>query len=172
MNVTHNQGGPATRGILVRGRETGDANGARHAVLTLLDALDLAPHVMLEAGADALGPFVRLWLSDDRVQAWAPAHDTLQLCQTLELDTLNRPGDLMREIVLTLLMGPVAFEFPSLDELVSAARIRRIIGDKESAEQLEKSVSISVLQGLDMWRQFQARLAVQSGFEALGNPAG
>lgn len=127
MNVTHNQGGPATRGILVRGSETGDANGARHAVLTLLDALDLAPHVRVEAGADALGPFVRLWLSDDRVQAWAPAHDTLQLCQTLGLDTLNRPGDLMREIVLTLLMGPVAFEFPSLDELVSAVRIRRNI---------------------------------------------
>ena len=70
---------------------------------------------------------MRLWLSADRVQAWAPAHDTLQLCQTLGLDTLNRPGDLMREIVLTLLMGPVAFEFPSLDELVSAVRIRRNI---------------------------------------------
>jgi len=66
----------------------------------------------------------------------------------------------------------VPLEYHNDVVLMSAARIRRIIGDKESAAQLEQSVSISVLQGLDMWRQFQARLAVQSGFEALGNPAG
>lgn len=127
MNVTRHEGEPAARGILVRGNETRDANGARHTVLALLDALNLAPHVMTETGADALGSFVRLWLDDDRVQTWAPNHDTLQLCETLRLDPLNQSADLMREIVVSLLMGPVAFEFPSLDELVSAVRIRRNI---------------------------------------------
>jgi hypothetical protein len=40
---------------------------------------------------------------------------------------LTQPADLMLEIVVTLLMGPVAFEFPSRDELLSAVRIRRNI---------------------------------------------
>lgn len=127
MNTTGNQSSPACRGILVRGNETIDAVGEGRAVLSRLDALDLAPHVMVEAGADALGPFIRLRLSDEQAQAWAPGHDTLQLCETLHLDTLNQPGDLTREIVVTMLMGPVAFEFPSPDELVSAVRIRHNI---------------------------------------------
>ncbi|MEO8120761.1 MAG: hypothetical protein ABI606_15760 [Rhodoferax sp.] len=127
MNVTAHEGDPAARGILVRGNETNDANGARHSVLGLLDALDLTPHVMAETGADGLGPFVRLWLNEHQTQTWAPNHDTLQLCETLHLDPLNQPADQMREIVVSLLMGPVTFEFPSLDELASAVRIRRNI---------------------------------------------
>lgn len=127
MNITHNQGDPAGRGILVRGNQTGDAVGEGRAVLHRLDALDLLPHVMVKTGADALGPFIRLWLNNDQAQAWAPGHDTLHLCETLHLDTVNEPADLTREIVVSLLMGPVAFEFPSLDELLSAVRIRHNI---------------------------------------------
>lgn len=127
MNVTEHEGKPAARGILVRGHETHDANEARNTVLALLDALDLTPHVMAETGADGLGSFVRLWLNAHQTQTWAPKHDTLQLCETLHLDPLNQPADLLREIVVSLLMGPVAFEFPSLDELISAVRIRRNI---------------------------------------------
>lgn len=127
MNVTKHENDPAVRGILVRGNETNDANEARHTVLALLDALDLTHHVMAETGVDGLGAFVRLWLNERQTQTWAPNHDTLQLCETLHLDPLHQPADLMREIVVSLLMGPVAFEFPSLDELVSAVRIRRNI---------------------------------------------
>lgn len=127
MNAMGNQARPAGRGILVRGIETSHLEEARHAVLSQLDAPDLAPLVQVEAGADTVGPFIQLSLDYEQAQLWAPDHDTLNLCKTLELDTLLQPGDLLREIVLTLLMGPVAFEFPSLDELVSAVRIRRNI---------------------------------------------
>jgi hypothetical protein len=127
MNTTGNQSSPAFRGILIRGNPTTEAIKEGHAVLALLDALDLAPHVRVETGADAVGPFLCLRLNDEQAQAWAPGHDTLQLCETLHLDTLTQPADLMREIVVTLLMGPVAFEFPSRDELLSAVRIRRNI---------------------------------------------
>lgn len=122
-----NQARPASRGILVRGIETSHLEEARHAVLSQLDALDLAPRVQVEAGVDPLGPFIQLSLDDEQAQRWAPDHDTLNLCETLKLDTLHQPDDLLREIVLTLLMGPVAFEFPSLDELLSAVLIRRNI---------------------------------------------
>jgi hypothetical protein len=127
MNTTSPQDPSARRGIVVRGHDKHDASTRGHAVLSQLDALDLAPHVVIHTGADALGPFTQLTLDEAQTQAWAPGHDTLPLCATLQLDTQNRPGDLMREIVLTLLMGPVAFEFPSLDELLSAVRIRRNI---------------------------------------------
>ena len=127
MNTTDPQNLPAHRGVVVRGRQPNDINTRGHAVLSRLDAMDLTPHVVISTGEDALGPFVQLTLNEAQTQAWAPGLDTLQLCKTLKLDTLNQPDDLMREIVLTLLMGPVAFEFPSLDELMSAVRIRRNI---------------------------------------------
>lgn len=127
MNTTSPQDPSARRGILVRGPDHKQASTRGHAVLSQLDALDLAPHVVIHTGVDALGPFIQLALNNAQTQVWAPGHDTLPLCATLQLDTQNRPGDLIREIVLTLLMGPVAFEFPSLDELLSAVRIRRNI---------------------------------------------
>ena len=45
----------------------------------------------------------------------------------MQLDTEASEKDLLREICVAMLMGPVAFEFPSLEELVSAVRIRRNI---------------------------------------------
>lgn len=117
---------PACRGIVLRG-QTGSADALRHTALERLDVTDLAPVVHAEAGQDGSGPWVRLWLDSEAAQAWAPDFNTLQLAQTLRLDTVNRPADLVREIVLALLMGPVAFEYPSMDELVSAVYIRRNI---------------------------------------------
>lgn len=127
MNTTSQPGAPARRGMVIRGDETNDATARCHTVLRQLDALDLAPHVVVETGADALGPYLQLSLNNVQTQAWAPGLDTLQLCETLQLDPLNQPATLVREIVLTLLMGPVAFEFPSPDELAAAVRIRRNI---------------------------------------------
>jgi hypothetical protein len=96
-------------------------------VLQQLDVLDLMPHVMTETGSDPLGPFLRLRLDEARIEDWAPGHDTLQVFERLGLDPVNRPADLIREILLTMLMGPIPFEFPSVDELVSAVRIRHNI---------------------------------------------
>ena len=126
MITTAHQGSACARcGILIRGHQTPTV--VAQAVLNQLDALDLAPLIEVAAGIDDLGPFTQLSLNDEQAQVWAPGLDTLQLCETLQFDTLNQPGDLLREIVLTLLMGPVAFEFPSLEELASAVRIRRNI---------------------------------------------
>jgi hypothetical protein len=127
MNATVQHDRPASQGILIRGIAPEDAPGAQQAVLSRLGALALAPHVVTQISADEQGPYLQLHLSDQQTQAWAPGHDTLALCETLGLDTVHQSDDLLREIVLTLLMGPVAFEFPSLDELAAAVRIRRNI---------------------------------------------
>jgi len=100
------------------------AKSAAQSVLEALGQADLAETVRFESGRDQQGPWLRLWLDEASVQAWAPAHNTLLLCQNLQLDSVNQAADLVREIVIALLMGPIAFEYPSLDELLSAIRIR------------------------------------------------
>jgi hypothetical protein len=64
-------------------------------------------------------------LRADLAQKWAPGLDTTNLAALLQFDTEHRADDLAREILLTLLLSPVAFEFPSHAELAAAVRIRR-----------------------------------------------
>ncbi|MBK5205676.1 MAG: hypothetical protein JJD98_09800 [Polaromonas sp.] len=64
-------------------------------------------------------------LRAELAQKWAPGLDTTNLTALLQLDTANRADDLDREILLTLLLSPVAFEFPGHAELAAAVRIRR-----------------------------------------------
>ncbi len=126
MNQSGKQTGPVG-GVYIRGPGIDDLAAARQAVLTRLDALDLAPCVLSGEGADAAGRFIRFSLNAEQAAVWASGHDTLQLCDMLQLDTEHQPGDLTREIVLALLMGPVPVAFPSMEELVSSVRIRRNI---------------------------------------------
>ncbi len=58
---------------------------------------------------------------------WMPDHDTLGLSATLALDSAHDSVALEHEILLTMLITPVPFVFPSVDELVSAVRVRRNI---------------------------------------------
>jgi len=127
MNETGKSGQPACRGVLIRGPQSSDLETFRQAALSRLHASDLAAQVRAEAGRDVQGPFVRLWLDEPALQQWAPGHDTMQLARLLELQPEHREADLRREIVLTLLMGPVGFDYPSVDELESAIQIRRNI---------------------------------------------
>ena len=127
MNSMDEQAVPAGRGILIRDRQLSDAPAARQLVLERLHAAELAPHVQAETGRDSQGPYLRLWLAAASTQAWAPGFDTMQLAAKLQLQPLVSDADLEREIVVALLMGPVGFEYPSLDELESAVYIRRNI---------------------------------------------
>lgn len=119
---------PLSRGIMLRGLKAGRSSATMvQAVLEQLDARDLAAMVQTESGLDGQGRWLRLWLAPCSTQAWAPGHDTMQLAETLGLATQASAADLQREILLTLLMSPAGLDFPSLDELVSAIRIRRNI---------------------------------------------
>ncbi|MBX9871250.1 MAG: hypothetical protein K2X75_04565 [Burkholderiaceae bacterium] len=119
---------PQSRGIVLRGLKAGRSSASSvQAVLEQLDARDLAAMVQTESGLDGQGRWLRLWLAPCSTQAWAPGHDTMQLAETLGLATQASAADLQREILLTLLMSPEGLDFPSLDELVSAIRIRRNI---------------------------------------------
>lgn len=115
------------QGILLRGTAGQPPAATLQAVLTRLDAQDLAHCVYSTEGRDDAGHFVRISLCAEQGQAWAPGFDTLALAHRLQLESATQPADLTREIVVALLMGPVAFEFPGLDELACAVRIRHNI---------------------------------------------
>jgi hypothetical protein len=121
------QGSSSSRGVAVRGHWSDDPKTCCQQVLARLGAPDLAHHVLAEMATDAQGPCLHLWLDEKQSEVWAPGQDTLGLSATLQLDTLHKPADLTREIVVAMLMGPVAFGFPSLNELVSAVNIRHNI---------------------------------------------
>ena len=114
-------------GVVIRGVAEHDAPAALNALIAQLDAQDLAHCITTREGTDAAGRYAAFALAGDQAAAWAPDHDTLHLCERLQLDTDKRSADLTREIVLALLLGPVAHEFPGIDELVSAVRIRHAI---------------------------------------------
>ncbi len=115
------------QGILIRGSAGQDLAATLQTVLTRLDAQDLAHCVCSTEGHDDAGHFVRFSLHAEQSEAWAPGYDTLALAGRLQLASSDQPADLTREIVVAMLMGPVAFEFPSVDELASAVRIRHNI---------------------------------------------
>jgi hypothetical protein len=117
--------GLTCQGVWVRGAEATDPQAVLQSLLQQLGLQDLASNTRLEAGSDAAGAYARLYLDSQQAAAWAPGFDTLNLTQTLGLDTVQREADLLREIVIAMLLAPVALEFPSVDEVVSAVRIRR-----------------------------------------------
>ncbi len=115
-------------GLMIRGIQ-GNLENIHTEILQSLDAADLADVVASEAVSDGDGGFIRLWLRNPEKSAWMPDNDTLGLCERLRLDTLGKLSDLKREIVLALLACPQPVEFPSIDELISAVRIRCDIVD-------------------------------------------
>jgi len=90
--------------------------------LGLQDAVETA-EMMPPAGSAAAR---RFYLPAALMAQWAPGMDTIGLAERLQLDT-TRMDDLEQEILLAMLLSPVAFEFPSHAELASAVRIRRNI---------------------------------------------
>jgi len=127
MSAVSSNLGRAAGGILIHGPDAQTIELARRNVYGYLEALDLGRYVEtaneLVAGRSA----VRFWLGEAFTLEWAPGNDTTQLCEKLNLDAKGNAADLEREILVAMLLGPVAFEFPSYAELRSAVRIRKNI---------------------------------------------
>lgn len=102
---------------------------ASYRFLVQLEQLGLQDAVETEefATQNGTGMVRRFRLAIGLAEKWAPGLDTLGLAERLQLDTLNSTDDLDREILLAMLLSPVAFEFPSHEELASAVRVRRNI---------------------------------------------
>lgn len=111
-------------GCHIHGPTLSDPRQACLDILERLGLADLQPMVVAQHLHGSHEKFLSLKLHPEQAQQWAPGLDTLGLAATLQLDTVGSRQDLAREIVVAMLMGPVAFEFPSVDELMSAIHIR------------------------------------------------
>lgn len=108
--------------------ETADALAASsYSLLVQLEQLGLQDAVETAELPPTASPGAgrRFYLRAGLARQWAPGLDTIGLAERLQLDTVRSTEDLEREILLAMLLSPVAFEFPSHAELASAVRIRR-----------------------------------------------
>lgn len=114
-------------GILIHGPTREYVETAKARFLLQLEELKLQHFVHAAYETNAGRHSIRFQLDTWVANEWAPDCDTTQLCTRLQLDTDTSENDLAREILLTMLLGPIAFEFPSHEELQSAIRIRQNI---------------------------------------------
>ncbi|NMM38348.1 MAG: hypothetical protein HHJ09_12745 [Glaciimonas sp.] len=128
MNTSAQAPEPRPAGI----RILGDVDAARCSFISMLEQLDLHRYV---ATADD-GGSIAFSLRDEFARSWAPRGDTTQLSRDLDLDIAGSPDDLNREILLAMLAGPLAFEYPSYEEFAAAVRLRRNIVDAARRTQL------------------------------------
>ncbi len=124
MSGTNNNPDPRPGGILFSGQTEQDIALARQGFGAQLAGLNLDQHVEASVGLEAGTRCLRFRLREEPARQWAPGQDTTGLCQALDLDPQARRADLEREILLAMLLGPVAFQFPSHAELASAVRMR------------------------------------------------
>lgn len=116
----HNPGG-----IMLYGYRLRDIEIAQQSFWAQLVALNIAHYVQIQVhGKQGDRYSVGFRLADAYAGVWAAGCDTMQLCQQLALHTQDDSADLEREIVLAMLLAPVAFEFPGHAELAAAIRIR------------------------------------------------
>ena len=117
----------SARGIQIQGATALEVEAAQYGFLTQLRELGLDQYVETFDVPTTTSRVVGFELCEEFANEWAPAGDTTQLCEKLNLDTQSHSSDLEREILLAMLLCPIPFEFPSFDELTSAVRIRKYI---------------------------------------------
>ena len=87
--------------------------------------------------------------ASERLRDITPDFDTTAISHALSLDVLNQAKDLDLEILLAMARSPVAFCFPSIQELESGIRVRRFAA--QAARQAELSFDT---EGLERPREY------------------
>ncbi len=92
-----------------------------------LEGLQLWQHVDVVI-LNGNGPYQCAYkLKESSRERWAPTWDTTRLYATMGIDGQKNTDDLEKEILVAMLMATIPFTFPSIDELVSAIRIRHYV---------------------------------------------
>ena len=142
-------------GVVIHG---GPANHAR--MQAHFAALNLAYCVDVQPGPVAGACTYRL--QETYRQRWLPDADTTHLCADLQLDTEHDTDDLEREILLTLLINPLRFDYPSFDDFASAVRVRKGIVVAARRTALAFDTSLAAERPEDCWTY-----SIDTGFVVL-----
>jgi hypothetical protein len=104
-------------------RISGDQVLAKDHFLPWLEMLGFIGGVDFSVGNED----IHFCLSTALTHSLAPEFDTTQLAANLDIDPMSSEKDLDLEIVVAMLLSPVAFQFVSYEEFVAAVFIRRKI---------------------------------------------
>ncbi len=135
-------------GILVYFDNDLHARDAAAQLTTLACRLSAQAYLNIEYGQVAAQWAVHLSASAQLIDI-TPGFDTTGISHALCLDVLNRATDLDLEILLAMARSPVAFCFPSVQELESGIRVRRFAA--QAARQAELSFDT---EGLERPREY------------------
>ncbi len=127
MNVVSRPAEQRLGGIQLPGNTEHGAGAARQRFQERLHVLGLDRYVQSIQGGNGGAASVCFSPTPAAARDLMLDFDTTGLCTKLGLDTHGEPADLEREILLALLGSPIAFEFPSYEELMSAVNIRKNI---------------------------------------------
>ena len=143
-------------GIRVRVEDDAQSRAATSWFSSQFDRPHLASALCVRREHRPTGLSIRAQIRDEVGAEWAPGGDTGLLCRQLNLDTEQNDRDLDQEILLALLLIPIPCEFPSLDELTSAIRIRRSIVQAARRTAVEFGTGTAE-RPLDYWRYDEDR---------------
>ena len=116
-----------SQGIVIQSANQRDAVSAQKTVQAALQTLGLAEDVDFSASGTTTTTKLQWVLKNARINAWMPGLNTFDLCERAGLKSRSDSDDLTREIWLTMLASPIAWFFPSAEELISAVRMRLFI---------------------------------------------
>ncbi len=103
-----------------------------------------------------LGDRIRIGLRPDLGERWVESYDTLGLAETLGVGPQPAGRQLKQEILAALLGSPIDFDYPSVEELDSAVRVRRHI--VEAARETALAFDTSAAERPeDYWRYEEGR---------------
>lgn len=111
-------------GLCLEGGDWGHVEQAASLTHQYFEELGLHRWVDQVRLSDRQQPAIQFSLTAHARSRGMPAHDTTALSARLDLHAFKDGRHLEREIVLAMLGSPLAYVFPSLDELQSAIRIR------------------------------------------------
>jgi len=127
-------------GIQIRVTNQHESDVARQTVKSTLQTLRLENDVKDSNGTMFEG-YMQWTLKQDYIQSVMPELNTIDLSERLGLQPHSNPSDLYREIWLAMLANPTPWIYPSVDELISAIRIRTFIVDAASKTALNFNAS-------------------------------
>jgi len=112
---------PGTGGILIQGTSKAEIATAHQSFLKHCSKLGLARFLETIEETDCT---IRFRLCNPVDDPYPDTFNTLQLCNTFQLNPHTNIDDLEKEIFLSLLSGPLTFAYPSYAEFSAAIRIR------------------------------------------------
>lgn len=112
-------------GILIRTSNSKECPSVLHDLLAHAEMLGIARYILSSRADDGLS--IRLQAQPILSEVCTSKFDTLQLSAKLQFSSMDSPEALEKEILLSMLLSPVAFEYPSYAEFSAALRIRKNI---------------------------------------------